>query len=36
MVEQIRANPDVDVFAGAFALDLVVADGRCAGVDRRS
>src|SRR5215213_444866 len=32
MVEQVRANPDIDVFAGAFALDLVVADGRCAGV----
>lgn len=32
LVDQIRANPDIDVFAGAFALDLVVANGRCAGV----
>ncbi len=32
MVEQVRANPDIDVFAGAFALDLVVSEGRCAGV----
>ncbi len=35
MVEQVRANPDIDVFAGAFVLDLVVSDGRCAGVVAR-
>jgi len=32
LVEQIHANPDIDVYAGAFALDLVIDGGHCAGV----
>ena len=32
LVDGVRARPGVDVFAGAFALDLVVEDGRCRGI----
>ena len=32
LVAGVRDDPNVDVFEGAFALDLIVADGRCAGI----
>jgi len=32
LVERVHANPAVDVYEQAFALDLVVEDGRCRGV----
>ena len=32
LVDGVRARSGVDVFAGAFALDLVVEDGRCRGI----
>ena len=32
LVERVRANPAITVFEGAFALDLLVAGGRCQGV----
>ena len=32
LVARVREDASVDVYAGAFALDLVVRDGRCAGV----
>lgn len=32
LVAQVRANPDIDVFAGAFARDLIVESGRCVGI----
>ncbi|MBA3415039.1 MAG: L-aspartate oxidase [Chloroflexia bacterium] len=32
LVAQIHANPNIDVYAGAFALDLVIEGGRCTGV----
>ena len=32
LVARVRADPNVDVFEGAFALDLAVAGGRCAGI----
>ena len=32
LVARVREDPAVDVFAGAFALDLLIQDGRCAGI----
>lgn len=32
LVARVREDPSVDVYAGAFAVDLIVADGRCRGV----
>ncbi len=32
LVARVTEDPNVTVFAGAFALDLVVRDGRCAGI----
>src|SRR3712207_2950724 len=32
LVQRVREDPAIDVFAGAFALDLLVGDGRCGGV----
>jgi L-aspartate oxidase len=32
LVARVREDPAVDVFAGAFALDLLVQDGRCRGI----
>src|SRR5215212_3556195 len=32
LVERVREDPNVDLFPGAFVVDLIVADGRCRGV----
>ncbi len=32
LVARVREDPSVDVYAGAFAIDLIVDDGRCRGV----
>src|SRR5215212_6898841 len=32
LVERVREDPNVDLFPGAFVVDLVLADGRCRGV----
>lgn len=32
LVAQVRSDPRIDVFEGAFAEDLLAADGRCVGV----
>lgn len=32
LVARVTEDPNVSVFAGAFALDLILRDGRCAGI----
>lgn len=32
LVARVREDPRIDVYEGSFAVDLLVADGRCAGV----